>query len=42
MDQKFNQDSTDKNCTKNCHMANPTKVDTWKIKKEEGQHSEAS
>jgi len=41
MDQKCNQDSTDKNYTKNFRMANPTKVDTWKIK-EEGQYSEAS
>ena len=38
MDQKCNQDSTDKNYRKNFSMANPTKVDTWKIKEEEGQH----
>jgi len=33
MDQKCNQDSTDKNYRKNFGMANPTKADTWKIKK---------
>ena len=38
MDQKCNQDSTDKNYTKNFGMTNPMKVDTWKIKVEEGQH----
>jgi len=39
MDQKCNQDSSDKNCTKNLGMANPMKVDTWKIEEEEEQHS---
>jgi len=42
MDQKCKQDSTDKNCTKKFRMANPTKVETWKIKEKEGQYSEAS